>query len=64
MRLDLPESNVADVVDVSSVEADNPPKQLRMAITAILTVRSNIFTDKREKTTTIDSRLSVKSQTM
>ena len=68
MRLDLPESNVADViadvvvnvvvnvvadvVDVSSVEADNPPKQLRMAITAILTVRSNIFTDKREKTTT------------
>ena len=54
MRLDLPESNVVDVVvdvnvvDVSSVEADNPPKQLRIAMIAILTARSNIFTDKRE----------------
>ena len=56
MRLDLPESNVADVVadvvDVSSVEADNPVKQLRIAMIAILTARANIFLDKREKTTT------------
>ena len=47
LEINIPESNVTDVVDVSSVEADNPPKQLRIAITAILTVRSNIFTDKR-----------------
>ena len=55
MRLDLPESNVADVVVVSSVDADNPPKQLRVTMIAILTARSNIFTtlQKHQKIQTI-----------
>ena len=49
--MNVPESNVAvaDVVAVSSVEADNPPRQVRIAIILILTARSNIFTDKRGK---------------
>ena len=41
---------VVDVVDVSSVEADIPIKQLRMAIFAILTARGNIMEDKLSKT--------------
>ena len=49
LEMNVPESNVAvaDVVAVSSVEADDPLKQLRVTISATLMVRSNIFTDKR-----------------
>ena len=48
-KFNVPESNVVDVIDVSSVEADNPPKQLMITMTATLMARDNIMEDKLGK---------------
>ena len=66
-KVSLPESNVADVVgdvvadvvDVSSVDADNPTKQLRVAITAILTVRGNIVEHKLDQSLPVFRKLDI-----
>ena len=49
---------IADVV-VSSVEADNPTKQLRMAIIAILMARGNIMEDKLGKNQPVFPKLDI-----
>ena len=59
LKVSLPESNVADVVVVSSVDADNPTKQLRVAITAILTVRGNIMEQKLDQSLPVFRKLDI-----
>ena len=58
-KVSLPESNIVVAVVVSSVDSDNPTKQLRVAITAILTVRGNIVEQKLDQSLPVFRKLDI-----